>query len=698
MVLEPLVRITTGDGGKQVRQLFPFGGFLDADEALIHFGLGKNDTINRMEVEWPSGHTQAFTDLAVNQRFIVTEPEGKAEKKPPIRTRKPTSAMFEESIALAKYPHQETEFDDFDIQPLLPFELSQLGPGQAWGDIDGDGDLDMFLAGAAGQAGQLFTNSTQKDSGEILLTPRLSAVLTIDSNHEDMGATFFDADGDGDLDLYVASGSTEFDAGSAALRDRLYLNTGSGDFERAPDGHLPLALENSGTVAPADFDRDGDIDLFIGSRSIPGDYPMAPRSHLLVNEGGRFIEATATLAPELQQPGMVTSALWSDIDNDGWLDLLLTNDWGPIRLFRNQDGQLKDDTEGAGLDGDGIAGRGWWSGIDGRDLDHDGDIDYVVTNLGRNTEYRAELKSPELIFYGDFDNTGKRHIVEARFLVENGEQICYPRRGFMESMSAMPYIADKMQTYHNFASVSIDGIYEIEKLNKATVFRANNMDSSVLINDGTGKFTFVPLPHLAQNSPAYGVVLRDVDLDGHTDCYLVQNFYHPHEEIGEIRSGLSLLLRGTGKTESPFQTVWPKESGIEVPGDAKSVAAVDLNGDGREDFVVGVNDSHAEIFINRSAGLHPTHPLVVHLDAGKGNPLGTGTRVTATAGDLAPQTAEVGGGGSYLTQSGSSLVFAVPDSAPGKVKLNIRWPDGSEETKEVDASARTVTLRQAGDQ
>jgi len=686
-----LVRIVTPDGVSQVRQLFPYGGFLDADEPLMHFGLGENATISSMSVEWPSGQKQTFKNLKTDQHYTITEPQEVMEKDPPVRTRRPSAPMFEESLALQKFPHKETTFDDFAEQPLLPFKLSQLGPGQAWGDIDGDGDLDMFLAGAAGQAGQLFNNATQQGSGDIVLQPRLSAVLAIDAPFEDMGAAFIDADGDGDLDLYVSSGSTEFPVGSPMLRDRLYINNGAGDFEAAPQGALPLLLHNSGVVAPADFDRDGDLDLFVGSRSIAGDFPSSPESVLLVNEGGRFIKVTADLAPDLKRSGMVTGALWSDVDNDGWVDLLVTHDWGPIKLFRNNKGLLVDATLTAKLDGEGIAGRGWWTGIDGRDLDGDGDIDYVATNLGRNTPYRAELASPELIFYGDFDNSGKKHIVEAHFLEEQGNKICYPWRGFMASMKAMPYIGDKMQTYHEYASVPLNGIYDLDKLNQSTVYRANRMDNVALINDGEGHFEMVPLPRISQTSPSFGVVLRDIDLDGHPDCYLVQNLHAPHEEIDEIQTGLSFLLRGTGDSKAPFEAIWPRESGLEVPGDAKSLAAVDLNADGREDFVVGVNNNSSEVFINRTGDRNDNISLALRINAGPGNAKGIGTRVSIEASPLPAQTAEVGGGGSYLTQSSTDLIFALPKDTR-KVALKIRWPDGTEETREIEVKAGVITL------
>jgi len=687
-----LVTLETPDGVTQSRHLFPYGGFLDADEPIVHFGLGQNEEIALLRLQWPSGEDQVFRDLEVNRRYTVTEPDSGAEKAPPVRSRQPSETWFRESPSLRGFPHEETGFDDFDRQPLLPLKLSQLGPGQAWGDIDGDGDPDFFLGGAMGQSGRLFRNQTTPGSGEVILAPEGAPALAADAASEDMGGLFFDADGDGDQDLYVVSGGVETEPDGAVLQDRLYLNSGRGEFEKAPDGTLPRHLESGGVVAAADFDRDGDLDLFVGSRSIPGRYPESPASILMRNEGGAFKAVTAELAPDLVRAGLVTSALWSDVDSDGWIDLMVTTDWGPVRLFRNRQGRFVDDTEGAGLSGAGLATLGMWNGIAGGDIDNDGDIDFVATNVGRNTQYDAALDSPEIIFYGDFDNSGKKHIVEARFLVEKGEKICYPRRGFMAAGAAMPYILDKMQTFHNYASQSITGIYDVDKIQQSSQFRVNNLDSSVLVNDGTGRFELRSLPHLAQISPAYGVALRDIDLDGHLDCYLVHNLFSIPEELGRLASGLSLLLRGTGNGDEPFEPVWPRESGLEVTGDAKSLGAVDVNMDGREDFVVGVNDAEPRIFVNSTAGLRDTHPLRLRVSGTAGNPASIGARVSIEAGDLPRQTREIRAGGGYLSQSSSDLIFAVPSNQDDPITVTIVWPDGKRSETQVESKARFLNL------
>lgn len=693
MGIGTLCTLETPDGVKQSRQLFPYGGFLDADEAILHFGVAENETIATLRLDWPSGETQVFKNLEVNRRYTITEPDTGAPLSKPVKSRELQDPWFRQSPALKGFRHEETEFDDYDRQPLLPFKLSQLGPGQSWADIDGDGDPDFYLAGAAGQPGQLFRNNSSPGSGDVVLTPELQPWLHEDLRYEDMGSLFFDADGDGDLDLYVVSGGIECVPGADVLRDRLYLNNGNGQFTRAPESALP-DLRNSGSVvAAADFDNDGDLDLFIGSRSIPGEFPRSPESVLLRNDGkGNFTNVTAEVAPGLVTPGMVTSAVWADVDGDGWIDLIVTTEWGPIKLFRNREGKLVEETESSGLLKPGQASLGWWTGIAAGDIDNDGDIDFVVTNLGRNSTYHASLDSPELIFYGDFDTSGKDHIVEARFLTENGKKICYPRRGLGAAAQAMPWLLDKVQTFHNYAVLPLSGIYDIELLQASQQFVANNMDSSVLINDGEGRFTMSPLPHLAQISPGFGVVLRDVDLDGYLDCYLVQNHFNITLEQGRLDGGLSTLLRGTGDPEEPFEVVWHHDSGLIVPGDAKSLAAVDVNLDGWEDFVVGVNDEEPQIFLNALKDKSPNHPLRIRLNGDVGNPTAIGAVVTVQAGELPPQTSLISAGGGYLSQSSSDLIFAIPKDLDEPAQVTIRWPDGKVNQAEVDPEIRFLAL------
>ena len=300
---------------------------------------------------------------------------------------------------------------------------------------------------------------------------------------------------------------------------------------------------------------------------MPGSYPLTPRSALLRNDGGRFIDVTDEVAPGLSSAGMVTSAVWSDADGDGWPDLLVTTEWGPVELWRNVNGHLQDATRAAGL----ASRTGWWNGIAAGDLDHDGDIDYVVTNFGLNTRYHATDEQPLSVYYGDMDGDGTKDVIEAEYA--DGELVSV--RDKTSLTDAMPIFAEEWPSFAQFARSTLVDLFGKDKLGSAKRLTANTLESGILWNDGSGKFTFRPLPRLAQVSPAFGPAIVDVDGDGNNDVYLVQNFYHSQREVTRMDSGVSQLLLGDGK--GGFECVSPHDSGLVVPGDAKGLAVTDLN-------------------------------------------------------------------------------------------------------------------------
>ena len=348
------VRLET-DHGIQVRQLQPMTGFLSCNEPTVHFGVGDLSLIKKVTIRWPSGVVQTLQDLApgsyrVREDRDLQDKASLAVAAPAWQT--PSSQpWFQRDSAMQEFVHVDPEFDDFAQQPLLPNRLSQFGPGMAWADVDGDGDDDAFLGGGTGQAGRVLINDGVGDF-RVSIQPALSQ----DATCEDMGALWLDVDQDDDLDLYVASGGVESIDQPQWFVDRLYLNDGQGNLARAAAETIPHRTESSGVVTASDFDRDGDLDLFVGGRFVPGQYPSPPKSCLLRNQAGTFEDVTPD---KLQAAGMVTSAVWSDVDADGWIDLLVTYEWGPIRLFRNVDGKLVDQTDEAGLG----SLLGWWNGI-----------------------------------------------------------------------------------------------------------------------------------------------------------------------------------------------------------------------------------------------------------------------------------------------------------------------------------------------
>jgi hypothetical protein len=568
----------TAGGVTQLVEQQPTRGFLSSVDPRPHVGLGRARVVDSLVVVWPDRRVQVLRGVAPNQVLTLAQRDAAGRWDPAAATPRPAPAFADLAPALgADVRHAEGPSYDLDREPLMPRLLSREGPALAVGDVNGDGLDDLYVGGAKWQAGTLLV---QRKDGTF--RPSADAALAADSVAEDVDAAFFDADGDGHPDLYVVSGGNEFFGAADALRDRLYLNDGRGRFRRAADA-LPPAFENGACVRAADYDGDGDVDLFVGARVVSQRYGEVPRSRLLVNDGrGRFADATRERAPALERPGMVTSAAWADTDGDGRLDLVVAGEWMPVRVFRQAaGGRLVERTAEAGLAGT----EGWWTHVSAADLDGDGRPDLVLGNAGENLYVRASRAEPMRLYVGDFLATGTPKAI----LTSYRRGVSYPLAGRDELVRLMPALRSRYPSYAAFGAARLEDILPRAELARATVREARELRSMVAMNGAGGRFTLVPLPTEAQFAPVRAALARDLDGDGRTDLLLAGNDRGFPPVLGRADASLGLVLRGTG--DGRFAALEPEASGLAIDGEVRHLAL--LRHAGRDGPLVAVarNDS-----------------------------------------------------------------------------------------------------------
>jgi enediyne biosynthesis protein E4 len=537
----------------------PSRGYQSSVDHVLTVGMGDAPAADSIRVDWPDGRVSVLGRTPADRLLAITH-AGSVPAAAPSATEPPVTAL-RDVTAETKLDarHRENDFVDFDRERLIPKLVSTEGPYLATADVNGDGLDDLYFGGAKEQAGRLML---QRRDGSF--APSNEPLFAQDAISEDLGAAFFDANGDGRPDLYVVSGGNEFSEGAPALQDRLYLNDGAGRFHKAVD-HLPAEMVSGSRVAAADFDGDGAIDLFVGGRVEPGRYGAIPRSTLLRNDGrGRFTDVTARAAPELAHLGMVTDALWRDADGDGRVDLVVVGEWMPITIFRNVGGGRL-----ARLDVPGLAkSNGWWNRIVAGDFDGDGRVDFVVGNLGLNGRLHASPTEPATMHVKDFDGNG---FAEQIISLYNGG-VSYPMPLRDDLIRAIPSLKARYLAYRNYSRQTIADIFPSADLASATVHTAYTFATSLVRNEGGGRFTLVPLPTEAQLAPVYGILATDVDRDGRTDLLLAGNFYGFKPEIGRMGASYGLLLRGGAKGD--FEPVAARESGFMVAGQARDIQRV----------------------------------------------------------------------------------------------------------------------------
>jgi hypothetical protein len=667
-----LVTIETAVG-TQIRPIVLGRGFMASSEPVAHFGLGEETQIRRLTVTWPSGAIQNFENLAADQRLTITEPEETPAAA--LAAPQPSSTQFAETAAALglALTAREEPYDEFLEQRLLPFTFNRRGPALAVADLDGSGRDTVALGGTTLDSLRLL-----RPAGPAW-APAEAPALAAPPFVNDGPLLFLEANGDGHPDLLVAAGGASQPADAPDYQPRLYLNDGHGGFTPAPAGALPELPISAGALCAADFDRDGRLDVFLGGRVVPGQYPAAPQSALLANRGGSFTDVTADLAPALRSIGMVTAALWSDVDADGWPDLLLALEWGNVRCFRNEAGKgFADWTEQLGFT---AAGTGWWRSLATADFNGDGRPDYAVGNLGLNTQYRASPERPALLFVGAFGGRSAAELVEAH---HEGDTL-YPRRTRSELGSAIPSILKRFRGSNDYARASLPDLLGADRLAAATKLAATELRSGVFLSQPDGRYLFAPWPRAAQIAPANGLSAGDFDGDGRADLYVVHNSYAPAPAIGRFDGGVSQLLRGDGR--GGFIAAAPAESGLVVPGDAKALAVLDLDEDGWPDFLVSRNADSTLAFRNR--GVPDRHSVRVVLQGPAGNPSAIGARVTAEYADGTTTAGEICAGSGYASQSTAALFFGSPGSNPLR-RLHVRWPSGATTIQETISPIPTM--------
>jgi enediyne biosynthesis protein E4 len=572
------------DGTLQHQYFSPYRGYLSTVEPFLHFGLGTSVDVDSVEVVWPDGKYQLIKNVNTNQVLKVDYAQASVRSTKDEATPVTLFTAADSSWNL-NYTHVEEMFVDFKLQPTLPHMHSRGGPGVAVGDINGDRKEDFYIGGADGSPGAMFVQS-----GDGRFEKKL--IIKKDSLTEQTGVLLFDADNDNDLDLYAVSGGAEKEKESERYQDHLYLNDGHGTFAIAKDA-LPQIRQSGSCVVAGDYDRDGDLDLFVGGRIIPKEYPMPAGSFLLRNDSKdgicKFTNITAAVG-DLSDIGLVCSALWSDYDNDGWLDLIVVGEFMRVTFFHNDKGILTNATDDTGLEHT----SGWWNSLAAGDFDADGDTDYVAGNQGLNSHFHATADEPLCIYASDYNKDGRIDPVMS-YYVQGQKYVGHSRDNLIDQINS---IRGRFRTYTDYANATFEQTFLPEEIDEAYMICSDRFESSYIENLGKGKFRISALPLVAQISTVYGMVTGDYDDDGHLDVLLVGNSYAPEISSGRDDASIGLFLKGDGKGN--FKPIDVLKTGFFADRDAKGFATLRLS-DGRELMIIANNDGAMQTYVTRDA-------------------------------------------------------------------------------------------------
>ncbi|TDQ32358.1 VCBS repeat-containing protein [Zeaxanthinibacter enoshimensis] len=560
-------------------------GYMSSVEEMIHFGTGPHQQLDQLEIWWPDGRYEKLVSLKANQTLVLSYRDavpGENAGPDPFRDPKPMLSAVSKENGLA-FKHREQDMIDFNIQRILPHKLTQNGPDMTSGDINGDGLEDFIIGGSSGHSPTLFF---QKSDGsfeqQLLFTDKKDLEYEVES------MALFDLDNDQDLDLYLVSGSNEFERNSQHYSDRLYINDGNGNYSPA-GSRMPDVNSSGSVVSAADFDGDGYTDLFVGGRTPIGKYPMPDKSFLLRNNKGKLEDVTAEKAPGLSEVGMVTDAVWADVDGDKYSDLVVVGEFMAVTIFRNN-GSTLTPLKDTGLENY----KGWWQSIATADIDNDGDLDFIVGNLGSNNFYQPSEERPVSVLAKDFDNNGSVDpVMFAYFKNDRGDYESFPVHFWGDLYGQSPLFRSKFDFFKDYAKANQENLFKRQELEGALHLTASTDKSMYIENLGNGTFKVKSLPKEAQLAPVTDLLITDLDEDGNKDLLLIGNDYGNEPFIGKYDAFNGLFLKGDG--QGNFVAVPAVESGFVVPGDAKSLISIQ-GSDKRQVFLAGQNRDSLLIF------------------------------------------------------------------------------------------------------
>ncbi|MEK7675292.1 MAG: VCBS repeat-containing protein [Verrucomicrobiota bacterium] len=664
--------VITGGPVMQSQEMMCGGRYLSCDDTLRTFAAGSLDRRLGVKVIWRSGKQSVVAEARPNCLYEIFEPAASAEEELGSPSTKPVAPVdvpppiFQDVSELLNHGHHEEPFNDFGRQPLLPRRLSQLGPGVSWFDLDGDGWEDLIVG--SGKGGQLAVFRSNGQGGfKRLNEPPWNQAVTRDQT------TVLGWNGAGGTPgLFVGFANYE-DALAAGGAVRQYA-AGQPQVSDA----IAATPSSAGPLAMADYDGDGPLDFFVGGRSLPGRYPEPAQSQLWRQQGGRWV-LDAENTGQLVNVGMVSGAVWTDLDGDGWPELVLACEWGPVRVFHNDRGRLRETTAELGL----AAYLGWWNGVTTADFDGDGRLDILASNWGLNTEYRATKESPCRLYYGDFDGSGTINMVETSRDETSATEV--PHRNLDTMAAALSYLRERFATHADYGRATVADLLG-PVLSKARRVEAHTLASTLFLNR-TNRFVAVPLPREAQFATAFGVCVGDFDGDGHEDVFLSQNFFATQTKSPRCDAGRGLWLQGDG--QGGFRAVPGQESGVRVYGEQRGAAVCDYDHDGRVDLVVTQNGAASRLF--RNAGAKPG--LRVRLAGPPANPAGVGATIRLQFGDRFGPAREIHAGSGYWSQDSAVQVMGMP-VAPTHVQ--VRWPGGKITEGAISADAKEISIQATG--